>query len=98
MTRVAAAFALGAVAVCVSYAAQRLWSAYGGEVDPRMVLATEHIPYFYRAALALLHGVVLGVGAGLYLDEPAAVRALGRVPALVVLVVVPAALLMVAVP
>ncbi len=98
MTRVAAAFAVGAVAVCVSYAAQRLGSAYGGEVDARMVLATEHIPYFYRAALALLHGVVVGVGAGLAIDDAAAVRVLGRVPALVLLVVVPAALLMVAVP
>ncbi|MCK6526679.1 hypothetical protein L6R50_03715 [Myxococcota bacterium] len=51
-----ACFGLGAP---TSYALQRLWAAASGEAPPGAVLGQAHVPYFWRVALAALHGLVL---------------------------------------
>lgn len=52
----AAAFGLVASA---SYVLQRLASWWAGEVPGDLVLGQAHIPYYWRVALALLHGVLV---------------------------------------
>lgn len=91
----AAAFALVAVA---SYTLQRLWSWWGGEPSFGEIVASAHTPYYWRAAVAALHGLAVGLLAGFGLDEEAAGAWLARVPWLVVAVVLPCALAMGLVP
>jgi len=89
--------ALGAVAfslgVVLSYALQRLWSAWG-EPAPG-VIAQEHIPLYWRFGLASLNGLVLAVMVALGVSEPAALRWLDRAPWLTLAVVLPAVLAMI---
>jgi len=87
----ALSFALVAVA---SYALQRLWDART-EPPPGAVLLQTTIPYYWRVAMALLHGLGAATLAGLALDRDAALRWLSRAPWLVPLVVLPALLAMV---
>ena len=73
-----AAAALGAQAAVISYAGQRLFDA---ATAPTGVLAQAHIPYFYRLAWALLHGLLVGLGVWRVLgraEGPAAARFAGR--------------------
>jgi hypothetical protein len=52
---VLACWAAGLVA-CGSYMGQRLWAVTGEVVDPTVILAVEHVPFYWRCALASLHG------------------------------------------
>ncbi len=73
----AACFAGAAI---VSYTAQRLWSWYAGEPDIGTILAQAHTAYYWRVALASLHGLVAGAAVHLALDESSAARLLPWVP------------------
>lgn len=95
--RSAAAWWAGGVVSCASYALQRLWSAWGAEVDPSVILAVEHIPYYWRCALAGLHGLIVA-GLCLGLREPEAARLLGWAPRLTWIVVLACTAAMLAVP
>jgi hypothetical protein len=53
--RAALAAAVGGLVAVVSYAAQRWLEPQGPEAA--LVLATEHIPFYYRCALAAVHGL-----------------------------------------
>lgn len=88
------AFGAGAFAltVCVAYVVLRLL-ALGGEDAGAVRL---HIPFYWRTALSLLHGMVAGVAAGLFVRDADA--ALGRIPMLVAVVVPGCALLAVVFP
>lgn len=92
------AITVGASAVAVSYALQRLGSASSGEADWTQVMRQAHVPYYWRCALALLHGVTIAAMAGWAVDHDRAVVALRFAPVWVPLVVLPLALAMVAVP
>jgi hypothetical protein len=88
----------GGVASCASYTLQRLWSAWGTEVDPTQILAVEHIPYYWRCALAALHGLLFaGLVAG-GIRDPEAAKLLAWAPSLTWLVVLPCVVAMVLVP
>lgn len=91
----AAAFALVAVA---SYTLQRLWSWWGGEPAFGTIVASATTPYYWRADVAALHGLTVGLLVGLGLEEEQAKVWLVRVPWLVFAVVAPSALAMVLVP
>ena len=84
--RVAAAAAWAGIAGASSYALQRLYSAWSGEVGYANILAQEHVPYYWRAVLALFHAVLVGLVIGLGSKEAHAERILGAVPAGLVLV------------
>lgn len=95
--RAAAAAMAFALAVCLSYAAQRLLDARS-EPPPGTVLLQATIPYYWRVSLALLHGLGAAALAGFGLSDAAAERWLARAPWLVPLVVLPAVAAMVLVP
>lgn len=78
--RIAAAFAWGGLAGAASYALQRLWSAWSGEVAYGDVIAQEHVPYSWRVALTVFHAVAIGLIVGLGLREGSAARSLAWVP------------------
>jgi len=40
-----------------SYVAQRLASIAGGEPNPAAIIASAHTPYYWRTALATVHGL-----------------------------------------
>jgi hypothetical protein len=88
--------ALGVVAPA-SYALQRLVTAWSG-VEDQVIVAQVHVPYYWRCAVAGLHGVLVAslVGFGLSDARCAALLRHGRW--VVALVVGPAALAMVLVP
>lgn len=88
-------FGLGAPA---SYALQRLWAAAGGEAPPGTVLGQAHVPYFWRVALAALHGLVLALVVFGVARGRAAERGLALLPWLLAAVVPAAAAAMVLVP
>ena len=92
------AVAAGACAIAVSYALQRLGAAWGGEPDWRQITQQAHVPYYWRCALAALHGAVITATVGLWVDHDRAVVALRFAPVWVPLLVLPLALAMVAVP
>lgn len=73
--------------VCVSYVA--LLVVASGEADPA-VITRLHIPFFWRTALAALHGLVAGLAAALIVRDTD--RFLLRVP-MAVAIVVPAVVL-----
>lgn len=81
----------------LSYAAQRLCSAAGGEVPYEQVIATEHIPFFWRCSLAAAHAVLAAVLCRL-LPASAVEPVLRRLPAVLAVVVGASALAMVWVP
>lgn len=86
-----------ALAVCASYALQRLWDA---RTEPPLgaIVAQTTIPYTWRVATALLHGAGAAALVGLGVSEDGAARWLHRAPWLVAGVVLPAVLAMLAVP
>jgi hypothetical protein len=88
----AATFGLAFVA---SYAAMRVAGWSSGEPDPAQVIASTHVPYGWRLAVAGLHGAVVALAVALGADPE---RWLPRVPWLVLAVVGPSALAMVAFP
>lgn len=92
------AITAGACAIAVSYALQRLGSAWTGEVHFTQVVQQAHIPYYWRCGLAALHGAVVTATVGLWVDHDRAVVALRFAPVWVPLLVLPLALAMVAVP
>ncbi len=51
-------FAVGAI---LGYAALRVAAWIGGEPDPRMILASAHISWYWRVTTALWWGVLAGV-------------------------------------
>ncbi len=97
-SRQALGSALFAVGFVASYALQRLAAAWVGEMEASAVLASTHTPYFWRIAVAALHGVVLGLVAALATDDVGAGWWLARFPWLVLAVVLPAAVAMAVVP
>lgn len=78
-----------------SYAAMRIAGWAAGEPDAAQVIATTHVPYGWRLAVAGLHGAVVALAVALGADPD---RWLPRVPWLVLAVVGPSALAMVAFP
>jgi hypothetical protein len=81
-----------------SYVLQRLGAAYSGEVDPKLILATEHIPFFWRLTLAGAHALSAGVMAASLVDDAQALRGLDVAGAVAISVMVLGALAMMAVP
>lgn len=86
------------VVFALSYAAQRLASAWGGEVNPELVFATEHIPYYWRCGLALLHALAVALLVQFLVPTHRAEALLARAPLVVALLGGAAALSMVLVP
>ncbi len=86
-----------ALVAVLSYAGQRLWDA---RVEPPLgsVLVQATIPYYWRAAGAVVQGVVVGTLVGFGLGPRGVRWGLARLPSLVLLVVLPAAISMVLVP
>ncbi|MGC6491529.1 MAG: hypothetical protein ACON5B_01700 [Myxococcota bacterium] len=82
-----ASWALGAavagLAGVVSYVLQRL-SALGVAADPTAALAVEHIPFYWRFALAVLHAAGAGLLVAWGVREAEAHRWLQRLPAVIV--------------
>ncbi len=95
--RPAAAALAFALVVVLSYVGQRLLDA---RTEPPIgtVMVGDTIPYYWRAGMALLHGLGAASLAGLGLSEPAAARWLARAPWLVPLVVLPCIAAMALVP
>jgi hypothetical protein len=96
--RLALAAVVGWGVVACSYVVQRLGSAYSGEVDPKLILATEHIPFFWRLGLSVAHGAAAGACAWTFVEEADALRWLDRVAAITVAALALSAAAMVAVP
>lgn len=67
--RMPAAAAVAGLAASVSYMAQRLAALAVGSPSGAEVLATEHIPFYWRCAMALWHGLALGLVAWLLLRD-----------------------------
>lgn len=95
--RLLVALSLAALVAVASYALQRLWDA---QTEPPLgsVVTQATIPYYWRVGGALVHAAMAGVLGWFGLGEEAASRWIPRLPALVVLVVLPAAVAMVLVP
>lgn len=75
--RMALAAAVLGLVTATSYVAQRLLA--GDDAPASAVIAQEHIPYYWRCALALLHGVLLASIVGLGVRDPApALSLVGR--------------------
>ena len=92
------AIAAGACAIAVSYALQRLASAWAGEPDWTQITRQAHISFYWRCGLALLHGLTITSLVGVAVDHDRAVVVLRFAPVWVPLLVLPLALAMVAVP
>jgi hypothetical protein len=96
--RVATVATVAAVGFIASYTGQRLLSAWAGEPDPRMVLASAHVAYFGRLQIAALHAVAVAALVGFGLREAEIERAAGWLPWLVGLVAAACFVAMVGVP
>ena len=94
--RLAVGVTVAALVAAASYAAQHGWVRTGSLTNARLVLASEHIPYFWRCAVAGVQGVVAGLLVALMVGEPR--RWLERLRPLSVLVVVLLAVLLVVFP
>jgi len=81
-----------------SYALQRLGSAWFGEVNPKLILATEHIPFFWRLTLAAVHAGTAGALVASLTPDEVAARWLDRAAVAMVVSTVGAAFALVAVP
>ena len=68
------------MAGAASYPLQRLLSAASGEVAYGSIIAQEHVPYYWRAVLALFHAAVIGLIIGLGSTDAQAARSLGWIP------------------
>lgn len=97
-SRLALGFATGALVAVASYTAQRLWAATGTEPGFAEIVGTVHITYYWRVEVSALHGLAAGALLAVGIDEAGAMRWLGRVPALVAVVVPACVVAMVAVP
>lgn len=91
------ALAACAALACASYALQRLLDARG-EPPMSALLYQAHTPYYWRMALAAMHGVAAGLLLAFGLGDAEAERWLGRAPTLLALLVLSAAAAMVIVP
>lgn len=89
---------VGAATLGVSYVVQRLASAWFGEVNPKLILATEHIPFFWRLTLAGVHALTAGAVVATLVDEARAERWLDRTAAMTVLLTLVGAVAMGLVP
>lgn len=96
-SRVAAAVAWGGLAGASSYPLQRLYAWWAGEVPFGVILAQEHVPYFWRVGLAGFHAVLVAVLVAMLATDEQAAASLRGIPAGVGLILVLAAL-MVAIP
>lgn len=72
-----------------SYALQRLWARWAGEVHWADVIAQEHAPFSWRVGVAVFHGTVLGLMVALAISDEGALRLLDRVPWLVAATMLP---------
>ena len=95
--RVAAGFAWGGLAGAVSYPLQRLYAWWSGEIPYAVIVAQEHVPYFWRVGLTGFHAVLVGVLVVMLARDEQAAASLKGIPAAVGVVLV-LALLMVLVP
>lgn len=73
-----------AAVACLSYAGQRLYAALN-EAPPLSVLLQAHTPYYWRMALAVLHGGSAGLLVAWGVREEAARRGSELAPVLVVI-------------
>ncbi len=91
-------WAIAAVAAapiaCLSYAVVRLLGLTD-ESPPTEMLATAHIPFFWRAGLAAIHGVGGGISLALLTPPRHAAWVLERMPPWVVMTVILSAVAMV---
>ncbi len=85
--RAAAAWVFAGLGFVASYTAQRVWLS--DAVDPKLVVATVHIPYFWRVALAAVQALAVGLLAWFLLDEAGARWWLARLPWVAPAVVLP---------
>lgn len=60
--RVALGLAIAGMVAAASYAVQRLLDPPGP--PPELVVSTAHIPFYFRAALATVHGLAAGAAVG----------------------------------
>lgn len=96
--RVATVATAAAVGFIASYTGQRLLSAWAGEPDPRMVLASVHVAYFDRLQIAALHALAVAALVGIGAREAELERAVGWLPWLVGLTAAACFVAMVGVP
>ena len=75
-SRIALGVAWSGMGMGVSYVLQRLYAAFGGDLDSMGVIASAHIPYYWRVNGALLQGLVVGVLVAGFVRHPT--RALER--------------------
>ncbi len=72
--RWALAATLFGLVAATSYVAMRVASAVSGEATAGSVLAAAHVPYYWRVGLAVFHGGIAALLAGLALSSEAAER------------------------
>jgi len=81
----------------VSYALQTVYASFGDAPALVVPVVGAPIPFYWRVALALFHGLLVGLLAVLGLDEAQSARVLDRLPVAVPVVILPLAGLMVVV-
>lgn len=82
-----------AAACCLSYTGQRLYAALN-EAPPLTVLLQAHTPYYWRMALAALHGASVALLVAYGFSDTAARWASERTPTLVVVCALASALVL----
>jgi len=96
--RRAVAWALLGLTAAVSYAVQTLYAGWTSTGDIALPIATAHIPFYWRFALALFQGLLVGSIAFLGLSERDCQRILDRIPVLAPALILPLAGLMLVFP
>lgn len=81
--RISAAVAWGGLAGAVSYPLQRLYAWVSGEVPYAVIIAQEHVPYFWRVAVAGFHAVLVAVLIAMATTDEQAGASLEWIPAAV---------------
>lgn len=95
---VALAWAAFGLAAMLSYSLQRLLAFWQGEPDASAIIASAHTAYYWRVALALVHGLVAGLGALFVVSPQRAVRLVDASPPVVGLLTLGCVLAMLWVP
>ncbi len=70
--RIALGAAVSGLTAACSYALQRLLDPSGP--PPELVVASTHIPFYFRAALAAVHGLAIGTAVAVAARGPRAAR------------------------